>query len=167
MAHFIHTKTASYVRSLIFGVEDSLVSTVGLLSGIAISSQHTVNTILATGIIYLLVEGFSMAAGAFLSERAAEDFLTDSKEPPLIVSIQVSAVMFISFIAVGFIPLFPYLIFRTHALVISVILSLITLFLIGITSGKFARRHIFRNGLEMLIVGGAAIGVGILAGKFL
>ena len=52
-----------YFRNFIFGVEDSLVSTVGLLSGVAIAGVPS-RTILLTGVVLILVEAFSMAAGA-------------------------------------------------------------------------------------------------------
>ena len=56
---------AGYLRAFVFGVEDSLASTVGLLSGIAIAGAGR-ETILMTGIVLIFVEAFSMAIGDFL-----------------------------------------------------------------------------------------------------
>lgn len=57
---------ALYVRNITFGIADSLVSTVGLLSGIdIIGASHA--TVISTGLIYAFVEAFSMAVGSFLS----------------------------------------------------------------------------------------------------
>ena len=64
--------SVSYFRNFIFGVEDSLVSTVGLLSGIAIADVPG-HTIFLTGVVLIFVEAFSMAAGTFLSEYSAEE----------------------------------------------------------------------------------------------
>jgi VIT1/CCC1 family predicted Fe2+/Mn2+ transporter len=61
-----------FVRNVVFGVEDSLVSTVGLLSGIAAESQSHA-AILSTGVIYICVEALSMAVGSFLSEESAQE----------------------------------------------------------------------------------------------
>jgi len=60
-------------RNFIFGVEDSLVSTVGLLSGIAAADTSRF-TIITTGIVLIFVEAFSMGIGSFLSEETSEQF---------------------------------------------------------------------------------------------
>ncbi len=156
---------ASYLRSFIFGVEDSLVSTVGLLSGIAISDTPR-HIILLTGVIYIMVEAFSMAAGNFLSEQAADEYEGENASVSLWESVIAGSVMFISFVIAGIIPLFPYLVFTSGALAVSIALSLIALFVVGMISARFVRVNSVRRGFEMLIVGGAAIAVGLLAGKF-
>ena len=61
-----------FLRNTVFGVEDSLVSTVGLLSGIAATGSVSKSFILLTGIVYISVEAFSMAVGSFLSEEFVE-----------------------------------------------------------------------------------------------
>ena len=57
-------KTALYLRNFIFGVEDSLVSTVGLLSGVAVANVDQA-TIFLTGMVLIFVEAFSMGVGSF------------------------------------------------------------------------------------------------------
>jgi VIT1/CCC1 family predicted Fe2+/Mn2+ transporter len=64
----------SYFRNFIFGVEDGLVSTVGLISGIAVADVPK-ETIFVTGIILILVEAVSMAAASFLSENSANEYI--------------------------------------------------------------------------------------------
>src|SRR3990167_566610 len=68
-------RSALFLRNPVFGVEDGLVSTVGLLSGIAIAGVGK-ETILLTGIILIFVEAFSMGAGSFLSQASAEEYST-------------------------------------------------------------------------------------------
>ena len=62
---------AHYFSSFIFGVEDSLVSTVGLLSGVAVAGVNR-SGIFVTGVILIFVEAFSMGVGNFLSEDFAK-----------------------------------------------------------------------------------------------
>lgn len=62
-----------YVRNFVFGVEDSLVSTVGLLSGVAMAGVAR-QTIFLTGVILIFVEAFSMVVGSFFSELSAEEY---------------------------------------------------------------------------------------------
>lgn len=63
---------ALYVRTFVFGVEDSLVSTVGLLSGLAIAGAAR-GTIILSGVTLIFVEAFSMGIGSLLSEHQKED----------------------------------------------------------------------------------------------
>ncbi len=64
----------SFIRNFVFGVEDSLVSTVGLLSGIAVAGIGR-SDIVVTGVVLISVEVFSMGVGSFLSERSAEEYV--------------------------------------------------------------------------------------------
>ena len=153
-----------YFRNFIFGVEDSLVSTVGLLSGIAVANV-TRETIFLTGIVLIFVEAFSMAAGSFLSEYLAEEYARKkniSPKQPLFAG----SIMFLSYFVSGFIPLFPYIFFSVAvALKLSVILSLGSLFLLGLISGKISNGNLVKDGLRALVVGGIAIGVGVFIGR--
>ncbi|KKT81303.1 MAG: hypothetical protein UW79_C0022G0018 [Candidatus Yanofskybacteria bacterium GW2011_GWA2_44_9] len=156
----------SYFRNFIFGVEDGLVSTVGLLSGIAIADVPS-GTILLTGIVLVFVEAFSMAAGSFLSEYSAEGY-AEKVEEPTKRDFVAGTVMFFSYFISGFIPLSPYMIMSTNdALGLSVVLSVATLFILGVVGAKMSGTGIMRNGFRMAFVGGIAITVGMIAGKFI
>ncbi len=67
-----HAKRDTYLRNFIFGVEDSLVSTVGLLAGVA-AAEISAQAILTTGLVLIVVEGFSMGIGSFLTEETTEE----------------------------------------------------------------------------------------------
>jgi len=159
-------KLVTYFRNFIFGVEDSLVSTVGLLSGIAVASVSR-STILVAGIILILVEAFSMGAGSFLSEHSAEDYIhgdQNKSRKPIIGSI----IMFCSYFVSGFIPLFPYIILPVQtAFWVSIGLSLGALFILGIISGKISKTGIIKSAFRMTIIGGVAIAIGVIVGKIL
>lgn len=155
-----------FVRSFTFGVEDSLVSTVGMLSGMA-STGVTPKIVFISGAILIIVEALSMAMGSFLSEQSSEEYEThrETKDKKPILA---ALVMFVSYLAAGLIPLTPYLIFqKANAFSYSIGLSLLALFLLGFISGKLFKIHMFRKGIQMLILGALAIVVGIMAGKIL
>ncbi|MCL5016016.1 MAG: VIT1/CCC1 transporter family protein, partial [Patescibacteria group bacterium] len=99
--------TSVNLRSIVFGVSDSLVSTVGLLSGIDISGLPTSSIVLA-GIVYAFVEAFSMAVGSFLSEQSAAEYAAQ-KEVPGKNAYIAGSVMFVSFVLASFIPIVSYL----------------------------------------------------------
>lgn len=99
--------TALLTKNFIFGVEDSLVSTVGLLSGVAAANVER-ETIFLTGVILILVETLSMGDGSFLSEQSAVEYTTND-ETPHTRNIVGGLVIFFSYFAAGFIPLTPSL----------------------------------------------------------
>ena len=155
-----------YLRNVIFGVADSLVSTVGLLAGIDASGSST-HFIVLTGIIYAFVESFSMAVGSFLSEQSAEEYETKgeiSEAGPVTAGI----VMFASFILASSIPIIPYLLFGlTAALWLSIGFSLVALLIVGMLSAKIVKVKMVSHAIKMMLLGGAAIIVGVVVGKFM
>ncbi|OGG37813.1 hypothetical protein A2110_01850 [Candidatus Jorgensenbacteria bacterium GWA1_54_12] len=156
----------SYFRNFIFGVEDSLVSTVGLLSGIAIAHIPR-ETIFLTGLILIFVEAFSMAAGTFLSEYSAEEYARGAEHSAKGNFVS-GAVMFFSYFVSGFVPLVPYAVWPVKtALVFSILFSVIALFTLGIIGAKMSGTHFVKNGLRMAAIGSAAIIVGLVAGILL
>ncbi len=155
---------ALYVRSIVFGVEDSLVSTVGMLSGIAVAGISRSNIITA-GIVLIFVEAFSMGAGSFLSEHSAEHYI-EHKEVKLQRFIIAGFLMFVSYFIAGLVPLAPYIfITGNFAFWLSICLSLISLFVLGLVSAKVAKIPLLHHALEMIIVGGFVIAAGALIGN--
>lgn len=154
----------AYLRNFIFGVEDSLVSTVGLLSGIAIAGMTSAD-ILVTGLVLIFVEALSMAAGSFLSESSAEEYETRS-EKTSVKSYLASTIMFVSYFISGFIPLMPYVIFASgDAFWISIGLTVLSLVALGYLSARISHTRILPGILRMVIIGGLAIAVGVIVGR--
>lgn len=155
--------TALYLRNFIFGVEDSLVSTSGLISGVA-AAGITRSEIFTTGVVLIFVEAFSMGVGSFLSEGIADDYMKQKKMSTK--SIIGGIIMMISYFIAGIVPLFPYVFFEVkQAFVISIVGSLIALFLLGSLSAKYFRVKILKHGFRMLLIGGFAILIGIIVGR--
>lgn len=63
---------AGAVREIVFGLEDSLVSTLGATAGVAVGSGDRYVVILA-GFVLVAVEAVSMAAGSYLSTKSADE----------------------------------------------------------------------------------------------
>ncbi|HXF44082.1 MAG TPA: VIT1/CCC1 transporter family protein [Candidatus Paceibacterota bacterium] len=162
----LHSKKFSeiLVRNLIFGAEDSIVSTVGMLSGVALAGIARTE-ILLIGLVLVFVEAFSMAAGSFLSERSTEEFV-DGRDLPIRYPLIGGAIMFISYFVSGFIPLFPYLFQRTDAAFkMSVVLSLVALFVLGLVSAGRFNANPLRSGIRTLTIGGIAVVLGVVVGR--
>ena len=108
-----------------------------------------------------------MGVGSYLSEQSAEEYV-NSKKHPKTHTISGALIMFFSYFAAGFIPLAPYMVLKVPiALPVSIILSFVALFLLGMVSATFLNIKPFRQGIKMLIIGGIAIVVGVIVGKTL
>lgn len=152
------------VRNVIFGVEDALVSTVGLLSGIALEGvAHT--TVLLTGLVYIFVEGFSMAVGSFLSEESAEEYEAGAKVSNRLPLFGAFA-MFVSSVVAGFVPVFPYLILAGPAETVSIALSILFLGILGFAHARISKLPAWPRVIRMMLLGGGAIVVGVVVGRF-
>lgn len=160
----IDDRGALYVRNTIFGIEDSLVSTVGLLTGIASVGQNR-ETIVLTGIVLIFVEAFSMAVGSLLSEQSVEDYEHRHRRN-LHSSYVAGAIMFGSYFLAGFIPTLPYAFLdHTAAIWVSIGLSVGSLAVLGYVSGRVLGARPWRRLVEMTVLGGLAILVGVAAGR--
>lgn len=164
MMHVSHSKS-EYLRNFVFGVEDSLVSTVGLVSGVAATGMSRDNIIL-TGAVLIFVEAFSMGVGALLSENSVEEYQGQHAEP-LSRDLSSAAVMFFSYLVSGFVVVLPYLFLeRGYAIPVSIALSLLGLFALGVISARLSRTSLFKKGMTMAVIGGLAIVIGIIVGLF-
>lgn len=160
----LSTVSPDYFRNAVFGIEDSLVSTVGVLFGVSTSVTDR-SVILLTAIVLIAVEALSMGVGSYLSEKSEHSHLAEmTRRPkkdqhtdnPAIDGI----IMGVSYFLAGFIPTSPYLVLPVNwARLVSVIVSISALFLLG----YLANRQL-RSTLEMGLLGGGAIVVGSLAG---
>src|SRR3989344_6395924 len=151
------------IRNVVFGVEDSLVSTVGLLSGISVGGADRA-VILLTGFVLIFVEAFSMAVGSFLSEETSEEY-SAHREVSLRGPVLGGTVMFVSYFLSGFVPLLPYVILGASAFWISILASLAALAVLGSVSARLLGLSVRRGGLRALFVGGIAVLAGGIIGN--
>lgn len=68
----IRKRISANIREIVFGLEDSFVSTMGAVSGVAVGSGE-VRAVLLAGVVLVAVEALSMAAGSYLSSKAATE----------------------------------------------------------------------------------------------
>lgn len=168
--HFI----LSSMRELIFGLEDSLVSTLGTITGIAIGTQSTYVVILS-GFVLIAAESTSMAAGSYLSSvsanNAEEEWDKERRKKRHLLSahpIRGAAVMWVSYVLGGFVPLLPYLFLSTtQAILPSVVLTVISLFSVGVWSSLYTKRSVLRSGFEMVLISLSAALIGYVIGRMM
>jgi VIT1/CCC1 family predicted Fe2+/Mn2+ transporter len=149
-----------YLRSWMFGCEDGLVSTTGSLVGIAVGSGDG-DVVAMAGMVLVAVEAISMGAGQLLSERAVHQLERGHEDSPLLGAV----VMTVAYGLSGLVPLTPVLVTGSAgAVVVSVVLAIAALAVLGVLKGALVGASRVRSGVEVLLVGGAACLVGVLAG---
>ncbi len=159
------SQTDSFIRNLVFGVQDSFGSTLGFLSGVAIGGFNR-QALLFGGTVLIFVEASAMAFGSLLSEHKVEEY-KQKKSLPLFTSLRGPIIMFFSYIFTGLIPLLPYVItFNAYSLIISITFSLFILTVFSIISAKLWKLEAVHHLKETLLVGIITIVIGILVGRF-
>lgn len=160
--------TSVYLREIIFGFEDSFVSTLGTITGVAAGSGSS-DIVILSGSVLIVVEAISMAAGSYLSSKTAEEVEAMHAHPknhlrkhPVVAAV----VMLFSYLVGGVFPLLPYLFLSVEqALWPSVILTFVLLFVLGVWKTRFTKRSWWKSGLEMVVVCAAAAFLGYLIGR--
>lgn len=153
-----------YLRSTIFGFEDGLVSTTGVVVGVAVGAQST-EVVLLAGFVAIAAEALSMGAGQFLSERAVHQLNHNDHRDNVVVG---ALLMFFAYAVAGLVPLLPFVFIElTSAIPISIVAAFLALALLGYAKGRVVRVSPARSALEMLAIGGAATLVGIAVGLLL
>lgn len=154
-----------YLRSALFGLQDGLVSTTGVVIGISTGVEDKAVIILAS-LVAVSVEASSMAAGQYSSEKAVHQMDKTGKHTD---SLLIGAlIMFFSYFLAGAIPIIPTIIFnQPEARTISVVFAFIGLFAIGYIKGKIVEHKPLRSAIELFIIGSVATLIGLIVGSLL
>lgn len=153
-----------YLQSAVFGFNDALVSTTGVIVGVSTGTNDKPVVILA-GVVTILVEALSMGAGQYSSSKSVHQLdKIDTFRVPFISGI----IMFVSYFLAGLVPLIPILIFPIeYARNVAIVAALLGLFLLGYYKGKIVKVSPFKSALEILAIGGIATAIGIVVGNIL
>ncbi len=212
------------IRDIVFGLEDGLVSTVGVLTGIA-SGTNDHFVVILSGFVLVIVEALSMGVGSFLSTQseddmqqrqykdlkqlakrdpqAAEDILVQHYQEIGLTKAQIDSclklveknkkvfakelgvyhlgmgttsdsrntwingvMMFFSYIIGGAVPILPYFFLPVEqALILSIPLTVIALFILGAAKGKLTYKNWLSSGFQMATLSCSAALLGFLVGK--
>jgi len=154
-----------YLRSLMFGLQDGIVSTTGVVVGISIGVSDKAIIILAA-LVAVTVEASSMAAGQYSSEKAVHQMDKTGKH---IDSLFVGAlIMFFAYLMGGSFSIVPMLVFdQPIARVFAITFAFVGLFIIGLLKGYLVEHRPLRSAIELFIIGSIATTVGIVVGYLL
>lgn len=153
-----------YLPDFIFGGIDGLVTTFAVVSGVIGASLST-TVILILGFANLFADGFSMAVSNYLSSKSEEDLNQNGSNKKAIIA---ALVTFVSFIVVGFIPLFSFLIdFGDNNFLLSILLTMITFFIVGYIKGLLTQKSKLISALQTLLIGTIAALIAYIVGFLL
>ncbi len=154
-----------YLRSGLFGLQDGLVSTTGVVVGISAGVEDKALIILAS-FVAVAVEATSMAAGQYSSEKAVHQMDKSGKHTDSLIL--GAMIMFFSYLISGMIPILPTLLFdQPLARYLAIIFAFTGLFIIGYIKGKLVEHKPLRSAIELFVIGAIATSIGLLVGYFL
>ena len=154
-----------YLRSLMFGLQDGIVSTTGVVVGISTGVNNKEIIVLAA-LVAVTVEASSMAAGQYSSEKAVHQMNKTEKHTD---NLYIGAlIMFIAYLMGGSFSIVPIIAFdQPVARVIAIASAFVGLFIIGYIKGYLVEHRPLRSAIELFIIGSIATAVGIVVGYLL
>ncbi|MBI2032183.1 MAG: VIT1/CCC1 transporter family protein [Candidatus Levybacteria bacterium] len=154
-----------YLRSLMFGLQDGLVSTTGVVVGISTGIENKAIIVLAA-LVAVTVEATSMAAGQYSSEKAVHQMDKSGKHTDSLLT--GATIMFVSYYIGGMFSVLPTVIFpQPLARYIAIISAFAGLLIVGYVKGRIVEHRPLRSAAELLIIGGLATVIGVIVGYFL
>jgi vacuolar iron transporter family protein len=145
-----------YIRDLVYGANDGIITTFAVVAGVAGGSLST-TAVLVVGAANLAADGVAMGVGNLLAIRAHESALAaDGRPEEETYPWKHGAATLIAFVAAGALPLVPYMLpAPTGArLAWSALFTMASLFAVGVARAAVTRDQWWRTGLEMLMLGG-------------
>lgn len=159
-----------YLGDIVYGANDGIITTFTVVSGVEGAKLKPLIVIIL-GFVNLFADGVSMGASRYLSIRAkaaAAGINRGYLEP-----FYHGWITFLAFVVFGTVPIFSFIMpgFIEHRFLISIIMTGITLFVVGSLRIFVVPKGWLYAGFEMLSVGSAAAliayGVGFLLAKWL
>jgi VIT1/CCC1 family predicted Fe2+/Mn2+ transporter len=146
-----------FVKAVVYGIEDSLISTAGVVVGMTyakVPSQH----IVTAGFILIFVEALSMGYGSYISDQGFFSTLSGTRSAWEIIPSALA--MFVSYAVAGIVVLSPYLlkVENPHLATLSIAISL--LFLLVTLIERDVLRSLVLTAIGAVILG-VSIGVGM------
>ena len=170
-------KERKYLPEFVYGGTDGSVTTFAVVAG-SIGASMSAQVALILGFANLFADGFSMAVSSYLSTKSSIQMHEGHKDYKKFASlnknpIKSAVATFISFVLVGFIPLFSFVValiipsFSSYQFKVSIMLTAIAFALIGLVKGSVVRKRPIVSALETFLIGATAAILAFLVGKFL
>lgn len=161
-----------YLSEFVYGGTDGAITTFAIVAGV-IGASLSSSIVLILGFANLFADGFSMALSDYLATKSQNEVYKQNKDKHLKNPKKTALVTFISFLLIGFVPLFSFILaffipfFEKYEFKISLVLTCVAFFIIGTVKGEIVGKHKIKSALETLFIGGIAALIAFLVGFFL
>ena len=160
-----------YLAEIVYGGIDGTITTFAVVAG-ALGASLSSAVIIILGFANLFADGFSMAASNYLATKSQGeiDIKHKYKNKDLANPNKTALVTFFSFTIIGLIPLISYLlaplsqIIETNKFTLAIILTGISLLIVGSIKGKVVGKHFLKSAIETLIIGSIAASIAFIVG---
>lgn len=160
----IRNSRDEYIRSGVFGFEDAIISTTGLVIGLSSSTQNK-DFILLACFVAIAVAALSASSSELISDETVNEI---EKTKPQINPIMSAAIMFFAYLLGGIIPALPIFIFDfPQSIIGTVVFSIFGFIVLGFIKARFTKGSATKSILQILLIGGASAIIGISVGYFL
>ena len=159
----------SYLPEFVYGSMDGLVTTFATVTG-AVGAGLPVGIILIMGFANVFADGFSMGSSSYLAALSEDpEHRTVHQKGPF----QQGLVTFLSFLAIGVIPLLPFMVaflfseVSPYALPISIAITMIGFAGVGYVSGITIGGNKLRSAARTIFIGSIAALISYFVGFML
>ena len=155
-----------YIRDLVYGANDGIITTFAVVAGVTGGSLSTV-AVLIVGAANLAADGVAMGVGNLLAIRAHESALrADGRPEEEAYPWKHGLATLAAFVFAGTIPLVPYTLSldAETRLIWSSVFTMAALFGVGVARAAVTLDRWWRTGLEMLLLGGVVAVAAYAAG---
>jgi predicted membrane protein (TIGR00267 family) len=170
----IKTNSGQFLRDIVFGFNDAILTNLGIVAGFSLSLVDNRLIVIAC-LVDVFISAFAMSFGTYMSRTSEQDFLktqlsekthADASEA-MGHPITASVVMWITYVIAGFVPVAPFLFgLESHlALKIALVAGISTFFLLGAAKGYLTQTKILKSAIQFLLFGVVSAGIGLLVGR--
>jgi len=147
------SSTGSLLKDIILGGQDGIVNVLGLTLGVAAATADP-RVVLIAGLAGGCAESISMAAVAFTSTQAEDDFARAHHKTSSDTPGSAAFVVGFSSLVGSLLPLIPFVFWSpVLASIIAIIICGLVLFGTGFVKGQLTDSHTWRSGIEFLLIG--------------
>ncbi|MBD3279347.1 MAG: hypothetical protein GF390_01395 [Candidatus Pacebacteria bacterium] len=164
---------SQWLNVAVFGANDGIVTTFAVVAGVT-GAKLSTEVVLILGFANIAADALSMSLGNYLGEKSEARARKKTSQGLHWQVVSGSVVMFVSFVLAGLIPLLPYLLnyfgcpcAQDQQFWRSILTTSIGLFGIGSARTLLTKGSWWRNGLEMLLIGGVAAVVAFTTGALI
>lgn len=166
-------KKYNWLPDFVYGSIDGVVTTFAVVSGVQ-GASLPVTIVLILGFANLFGDGFSMAVGKYLSDKAQVDHLKNQNKTDVTVRPLLGGwYTFLSFNLVGVIPLIGYIVGPFIGLNVDQTFlmtcgaTMLALFSIGIVKGQVVNTSRIYAGFQTMLIGGIAAVIAYYVGFYI